>query len=732
MSVPAPVRRRSILVPVSILLAAYAVLPPTVVRAQCVPYASYLHWKQFVEMPDNAWDVDVSGDYGYVATHDGLVVLDLADPDRAVVATQWDTASPCFSVDTQGDLAVLVEGMSSITLVDISVPEAPAELSHFGLGGAIDRVEISGSLVYVSRESGNRLYIVDISTPETPVVTGSADLPGTPHGMSVDGPYTYLSLNNGFAVVDVADPAAPFVTASIPGWTLAFGMDVSGPHAFVAGGTLIHVVDISDPYDPTIVTSVPADFAYDIELAGDRAFVSEYLNGLLVLDISDPTLPTFVGAIPTKGNDATGLDVDANRVYVAAYVSGLQIIGFDAVAPPPALVGSTTIAGDAACLASADHITCVGADGLQVFDTSDAYDPVLVGELAVATPIEDIDISGTRAYVATSTALQIVDLTDPSMPQVLGSHVTPGLKTAVEVAGPWALLARYQALGGGWYLDTIDVSDPASPSVAGTVPLGSLADLAADGTWAYTPGGFTGALRVIDFADPHAPVVATTIPLPRTTFHVAVSGSRACLTGSDALYVVDISDPGAPTYLGETGLPGPPRQLVLTGTTAYVADASWGVQVVDISVVPPVVVGTYDAEGEAVAIAESDGWIQVADRSTGLSTLRMLAPQCTAAAVDAPFAVVSSGLSVGAVWPQPSLGAQRLPLTLPTSVRLRVRVLDVRGAVVRTLVDGRLDGGASTLVWDGRDTAGRPVAAGVYFFRGDGGASFARKAVRLR
>jgi flagellar hook assembly protein FlgD len=49
-------------------------------------------------------------------------------------------------------------------------------------------------------------------------------------------------------------------------------------------------------------------------------------------------------------------------------------------------------------------------------------------------------------------------------------------------------------------------------------------------------------------------------------------------------------------------------------------------------------------------------------------------------------------------------------------------VYDVRGALVRTLVDGELEAGYHPLFWDGRSNAGRSRDSGVYFiqvFTGD-------------
>jgi hypothetical protein len=46
-----------------------------------------------------------------------------------------------------------------------------------------------------------------------------------------------------------------------------------------------------------------------------------------------------------------------------------------------------------------------------------------------------------------------------------------------------------------------------------------------------------------------------------------------------------------------------------------------------------------------------------------------------------------------------------------------LRVYDIRGALVRTLVDGRLEAGRTSARWDGRDDAGQLLATGIYLYR---------------
>ena len=50
---------------------------------------------------------------------------------------------------------------------------------------------------------------------------------------------------------------------------------------------------------------------------------------------------------------------------------------------------------------------------------------------------------------------------------------------------------------------------------------------------------------------------------------------------------------------------------------------------------------------------------------------------------------------------------------------VNLRVYDVAGRLVSTLVNQELPAGPQTATWDGRDDGGQKVAAGVYFLPDD-------------
>jgi serine protease len=86
------------------------------------------------------------------------------------------------------------------------------------------------------------------------------------------------------------------------------------------------------------------------------------------------------------------------------------------------------------------------------------------------------------------------------------------------------------------------------------------------------------------------------------------------------------------------------------------------------------------------------------------------------------------GTSAGSTWggsatrakllsANPARGETGLEFQTSRSGLARVRVYDVRGALVRTLLDGALAGGATRVRWDGRDEGGAAASNGVYFLR---------------
>ena len=101
----------------------------------------------------------------------------------------------------------------------------------------------------------------------------------------------------------------------------------------------------------------------------------------------------------------------------------------------------------------------------------------------------------------------------------------------------------------------------------------------------------------------------------------------------------------------------------------------------------------------------------------GVDELRVLA---NFGAVDAPVAVEASApraLALSPSQPNPFRGQTQIEYSVPRQSDVQLSVYDVGGRVVRTLESGVREAGRYRSDWDGRDSRGTHVAAGVYFFR---------------
>jgi len=73
-------------------------------------------------------------------------------------------------------------------------------------------------------------------------------------------------------------------------------------------------------------------------------------------------------------------------------------------------------------------------------------------------------VSGIYAYVADGgSGLQVISITNPASPVIVGTADTPGGAQGVVVSGTYAYVADY---GSG--LQVIDIANPANPVVVGT------------------------------------------------------------------------------------------------------------------------------------------------------------------------------------------------------------------------------------------------------------------------
>ena len=81
-----------------------------------------------------------------------------------------------------------------------------------------------------------------------------------------------------------------------------------------------------------------------------------------------------------------------------------------------------------------------------------------------------------------------------------------------------------------------------------------------------------------------------------------------------------------------------------------------------------------------------------------------------------PALVPEAGVFSAGCHPNPFNPRVLIDFNLPQATAVTVKIFDLKGQLVRSLLAGRREAGPGTVVWEGTDGAGSPVASGVYFY----------------
>jgi hypothetical protein len=212
--------------------------------------------------------------------------------------------------------------------------------------------------------------------------------------------------------------------------------------------------------------------------------------------------------------------------------------------------------------------------------------------------------------------LYIMDISNPASPSLAGTYITSWWETieGIHVSGNYAYV-----LLDSWPIMTIkilNISDPSHITVAVTYTTSEYnSGIWVSGNYAYATQPWAGVVEVLDVSNPSAPAYAGSIPALDSPSNIYVKGSYAYVTGGE-LAVLDISTPASPSLLGtyDYGDLGPVDRLYVKGKYVYLPNSA-GFRIVDVSnPASPKLAADYDvleskgvyADGNYVYLAGAD------------------------------------------------------------------------------------------------------------------------------
>ncbi len=220
----------------------------------------------------------------------------------------------------------------------------------------------------------------------------------------------------------------------------------------------------------------------------------------------------------------------------------------------------------------------------QVLDISNPASPKIVGGYLTDGYVYNIKLSGNLAFVAIGKGLLILNLSDPVNPAKLSEVDIKGGPLSVAIEGNLAYVSCFVGM-----LYVLDISDVRSPKLRGGIPVGGQlpAALAAKDGYAYVGNPEYPDLALIDATDPDS--------LNRSFIHIGGWGVSAFLSdsllfvgirtfsGSYELKIFNVSNPASLKLLGQVAIGNEISAIAVNDLTAFAATVDGGIYAVDIS-----------------------------------------------------------------------------------------------------------------------------------------------------
>lgn len=280
-------------------------------------------------LTSEAKNIVVQGSYAYVAAGaDGLVILNISDPERPVRAGSYDTAGTANDVAVSNGYAYVADGMKGLAIINVSNPASPVWTAGYDTDGISKGISVQDSWVYLADGSSGKIHVFDVSSPSSPVPSTTPFVrTSSMNDVFVQGSSAYVATLANVFRLNITNPASPQAYSNAAGFT---GQSIDAIH-----GNASVIAAAAGTYGVKILSDASIDSrkslaewntdgtAFGVFVSGNYVYVADGTNGLVVLDVRSPSAPVQAAHIETRGT-AKGVFVNGDKVYVAES-SGVEI-----------------------------------------------------------------------------------------------------------------------------------------------------------------------------------------------------------------------------------------------------------------------------------------------------------------------------------------------------------------------------------------------------------------------
>lgn len=695
-----------------------------------------------------ARDIEIVGNWGYVAEYDALTVWNVSDPSDPLLVSSVPIPGFVIVLEVDGDYAYVVG--SNITTIDISNPESPEMLSSVALPGASWVLSVFDGIAYAVSYAD--LYVYDLSDPMTPIHLSTFELYDRCADLVQKGDMLFAAGSEYFQAVDVVNPSSPTTASIFHGVDEIRGMTVVGDYAYFSAYTdsdqgcsgcgVFGVLNISNPYQMEIEGST---LLYAEETGGgvvvkeSVAYVANAKWGVDLIDVANPSDPHVIGVGPAGAGEIWAGDELALKDDVVIVASGNSgLLSYKLTRPN--FFDSEFSLNRARSAILEDGMIYAGLWGntaldqyepfrrLQMIDVSDPTNIETVGYLSLPGYVADLvakkdDI----VYMADQTygGFYVANIADPAASEVVNHVTTSSDVLAADISGDFMAVGTDSS-----GLIVYDISTPEYPIIVSQhdfpfelrfVEIVGDQIIVADSNW-YT---YFSELAVVNWEDPEELVELGSYRPGIGMRILAVHNNLAYVTaGGPVVLIISLEDPSNIKIVSSFNFPASEYRTALSlkidGNIGYLGQTIWGMHIINFSDPLHPVAESFVSAQETLTILTDENAVYSLTRNNHepFLTVYSMPKDCNTFTPSPVPTLASEVTRLQQNHPNPFNPKTSISFHLDSPTRLSLKVFDVKGRLVEILVnDEQVALGAHTVDWNARDGKGGTVAAGVYFYR---------------
>lgn len=414
-----------------------------------------------ITLAEQANDVAAdSNTYAYVsAGSTGVIKINVNNPLSPSIAGTYNTPGSATSLAIAGSTAYVADGSPSLTILSIAGGGAPSLLGTYQDNHNDSRsIAVGNGRVFLAEQTETK--IVNASTPSSPVLTRSILQMRSVTDVAVFGNMVYLGEDQiGLVGVDATNPVAPVITAMrrnvVGGPNYSNRIVHNGSYLFSAvnvTGVQIFSTPTANQINLVSTLDTPGS-AGDIAIQGNRLYIADGQNGLVIADISNPATPFILGtALPPAGMQYSGVTVEGGHAYLTRSDNSAVVI-----------------------------------------DVSTPSSPVTQGVYTTAGTTDRLAVQGGKLYMRSFTNIAELSVLNPLFPSLSRTHddYFESSLAALTMANGYLITASQTY---GAHSTNFNPTTPVT--VANINTAGSARDLATSGRMAYVADE-TGGLSII-------------------------------------------------------------------------------------------------------------------------------------------------------------------------------------------------------------------------------------------